>query len=226
MNSKQKKIKLVLITGWGLLMLWVSFQLGVRQGKRMAMTAPASSLAKSHAKVETLTFFDTLHEPVEKKDAVILTPPTKDPKLVPDVVAIKTPESAKSAETSHKALPETPSPKTQKPAQEMTPTLAQEEPRETPKAEPPQVQAQQLSPKELQEMPWAVQVGAFEDGIKAVLLRKELEKKGFGAFTVTVRHQNLELYRVMVAASTQDDSEKIHHDLQNSGYSSTFVVKR
>lgn len=82
------------------------------------------------------------------------------------------------------------------------------------------------SHEQLLRQPWAVQVAAFEDGAKAVLLKKELEQKGYEAFTITVKVSDLQLYRVLVAASDQEISKGLASNLQKSGYSSSFVVKR
>ncbi|MCB1198642.1 MAG: SPOR domain-containing protein [Deltaproteobacteria bacterium] len=223
----QKVWKMPMMVVFLVLVMVLSYQLGVQRGQSMAMQGyQALQLANKEAKVEKLTFFDTLHAPIENKGLSVQKKNTASvvhvlPKIDDVPVAVEKQKTIPLSESN-----------TPPPAQATV--AAVEEKVAAPNKKDTQISKKNdendpqshLSIQERKEMPWAVQVGAFQDGMKAVLLRKELEKKGFGAYTLTVRHENLEIYRVLVAATTQEGSEKINAELQKDGYSTSFVMKR
>jgi len=77
----------------------------------------------------------------------------------------------------------------------------------------------------MQEKKWAIQVGSFENGAKALLLRKALEKQSFDVFTQRVEDQKQRLFRVMVSAISEQEAQRLVLDLKSKGYEAAFSFK-
>lgn len=215
----KKPVLLVFFVG----ILVISYYLGFQQGVNKAQVQSEQVNLENHGqKIEKLTFFDSLHEPLHENQATIAKEAANKTKILPEItIAQKEDDQSKLEEQKSvevkKVQPE-------EPKQPVEVAKFGKEPVQKPSK--PIVQKKSKSIDELKREPWAVQVGAFQDGVKAVLLRKELEQKGFGAYTLTVKHESLEIFRVMVAASSESVSQRISADLQKDGYSSSFVIKR
>ncbi|MCB0272176.1 MAG: SPOR domain-containing protein [Bdellovibrionales bacterium] len=206
----RKTLKKALWGFWMIAMMVLSYKIGQNNGRKSLVEIPLQNDG-TKPNVTKLTFFDTLHQ----TNPETIKPSTEDAKKVLPSPIIEEASAASQQNETHKEVLSV----EKKPAVE-------EEAKTSAPSKKEKKASTFLSMDERQKQPWAVQVGAFEDGAKAVLLRKELESHGFGAYTLTVKSKNLELYRVMIAAQTEEIGEKLTLDLKKNGYLKTFVVKR
>jgi cell division septation protein DedD len=227
MSSKKKKVYLLFLPLWMGALCIFAYNIGYKRGlqdSNMPLSSQGSPQPKDleKAKVQRLTFFDTLHQPPQIPHEMI-EPSSKSAPKKQKPKAVDTVENVVEQQLAQSNLQASAPPKTERVSQEDDKEVKLKIDKKDHKNQKVAVYNKEYTLDQMKRLPWAVQVGAFSDGVQAILLQKELQNKGYPAFTAQGSN---DLTKVFVGGQSQDQSHHLKKDLENSGYLKTFVVKR